>query len=88
MSNYIYHSNPPETPQIPDMPQEDKKKGSFHRNIRIFCICLLIAVAALTLAAVVFLSGSYSSINEYNDDNSAGNASTAWIETSRTDSVC
>ena len=85
MSNYIYHSNPPETPQIPDMSREDKKKGSFRRNIRIFCICLFLAVAALTLAAVLFLSGSYSSIDEYNDDNSAGNASTAWIETSRTD---
>lgn len=27
MSNYIYHSNPPETPRIPDMSREDKKKG-------------------------------------------------------------
>ena len=88
MSNYIYHSNPPETPRIPDMSREDKRKGSVRRNIRISCICQSLAVAALTLAAVLFLSGSYSSIDEYNDDNSAGNASTAWIETSRTDSVC
>ena len=88
MSNYIYHSNPPETPRMPDMPPKDKKKESFRHNIRILCICLVIAVAALAFAAVLFLSGSYSSINEYNDDNSAGKASTAWVDSSRTDSVC
>ena len=69
MSNYIYHSNPPETPRIPDMSREDKKKGSFRRNIRIFCMCVVLAVAEPTLAAVLFLSGSYSSIDEYNNDN-------------------
>lgn len=88
MSKYIYHSNLPETPQIQDKPPEDKKKESFRHNIRILCICLFIAVAALAFAAVLFLRGSYSSIDEYNNDNSTNKASTAWVDSSWTDPIC
>ena len=91
MSNYIYHSDLPETPpHVPEVSADEKKKEKPCRGMRILCICLFIIIAGLVFFAVIFLSGSLFSTDENNesgDTNAAWRASASCSEITRIDPI-
>ncbi len=86
MSHYIYHSDLPETaPRDPEIPEGKEKKGISRRMARILYACLFIAIAGLSFAAVVFLSGTFISEDGTNGSNTAWKASASYSVTMRSD---
>ncbi len=72
VSNYIYQSDLPETPDSENVTQKEKENRKPNR-VRILYICLFVIVAVLTFTSILFLSG-FISVNKDSSSTPAGSA--------------